>query len=49
MGKISKIRSILYTTAKILGDVDAVSKGKVVKRTRNRLLGKAASKILKKL
>lgn len=49
MGKISKVRSALYTAAKVLGDVDAVANGKVAKRAKNRLLGKAAGKLLKKL
>lgn len=40
MSKISKIRKVLYTTAKILGDVDAVSSGKVGRRVKNRVKGK---------
>jgi len=46
---ISKTRSILYTTARILGDVDAVKKGKAGKRAKNRILGKMTGKLLKKL
>lgn len=46
---ISKTRSALYKTARILGDVDAVKKGKVGKRVKNRLLGKLTGKLLKKL
>lgn len=46
---ISKTRSVLYKTARILGDVDAVKKGKVVKRTENRILGKLTGKLLKKI
>ena len=49
MGKISKTRSALYKTAKILGDVDAVKKGKVGKRVARRLAGKLAGKVLKKI
>lgn len=49
MGKISKIRSLLYTAARVLGDVDAVAKGKAGKRVKNRLLGKLSSKLLRKL
>lgn len=49
MSKISKIRSLLYTTAKVLGDVDAVRKGKVGKRVKKRVLGKIAGKLLGKL
>lgn len=46
---ISKTRSALYKTARILGDVDAVKKGKVGKRVKKRLLGKLTGKLLKKL
>lgn len=49
MGKISKLRSVLYTTAKVLGDVDAVKKGKVGKRVKKRVLGKIAGRLLGKL
>lgn len=45
--KISKIRSILYTTAKYLGDIDAVRKGRVKERLWNRLIGKITSRFLK--
>lgn len=46
---ISKTRSALYKTARILGDVDAVKKGIVGKRVKNRVLGKLTGKLLKKL
>lgn len=46
---ISKTRSALYKTARILGDVDAVKKGKVGKRVKNRVLGKLTGMLLKKL
>lgn len=49
MSKISKIRSLLYTTAKVLGDVDAVKKGKVGRRVKKRVLGKIAGRLLGKL
>ena len=49
MGKISKIRSAMYKSAKILGDVDAVRKGRVGKRIKNRILGRITGKILRKL
>lgn len=49
MGTISKLRSALYTTAKVLGDVDAVKKGKVGKRAKNRVLGKLTGRLLRKL
>ncbi len=46
---ISKTRSLLYKTARVLGDIDAVKKGKVGKRVKNRMLGKLTGKLLKKL
>lgn len=47
--KINKIRSLLYGTAKILGDVNAVKKGKVGKRIGRRITGKATGRLLGKL
>lgn len=44
---ISKIRSILYTIAKILGDVDAVRKGTIKQRIRNRIIGKFTGRMFK--
>ena len=41
---INKIRSLLYKTAKFLGDVNAVRKGKIKQRIKNRIVGKYASK-----
>jgi hypothetical protein len=49
MGLISLIRSILYGSAKALGDVDAVRKGRVGKRIKSRILGRIAGKILGRL
>jgi hypothetical protein len=49
MGLFSKARKILYNTAKALGDAEAIKKGKIGKRVKNRILGKIAGKILKKL
>jgi hypothetical protein len=42
-------RSYLYALAKLLGDVNAVRKGKTGKRLKRRVAGKAAGKILRKL
>jgi hypothetical protein len=42
--KISKIRFFLYTTAKMLGDVNAVQRNKVGMRVTNRLTGKVSSR-----
>lgn len=50
---ISKVRGVLYTAAKLLGDVQAVEKAfrtksgaPLVKRARNRVVGRAASRVL---
>ncbi len=42
-------RSLLYTLARLLGDVNAVKKGKVGTRVKRRVAGKAAGKFLRKL
>lgn len=41
---IGKIRSFLYTTAKILGDVNAVKRNKIGTRVTNRVTGKISSR-----
>ena len=46
---ISKIRGILYGTAKLLGDINAVNKGKVGQRIERRILGKIAGRIMGKI
>ena len=48
MGLLSKIRSVLYGSAKALGDVNAVAKGTIGKRIKNRILGKIAGRIIRK-
>lgn len=45
--KISKIRSVLYKSAKILGDVDAARKGRIWQRLYNRGIGKIFSRFFK--
>jgi hypothetical protein len=42
---ISKTRGNLYLVAKILGDLNAVLKGKVGSRLFNRLLGRSLGKL----
>lgn len=37
---INKVRSGLYTGGKVLGDVNAVQKGKILQRIARRLAGK---------
>lgn len=46
---LTKTRSALYKTARILGDIDAVKKGKIVRRTKNRYVGRLTGKLLRKL
>jgi hypothetical protein len=49
MGLFSKIRSGLYKTAKLMGDVSAVKNGKILQRVKNRLAGRLAGKLLGKI
>lgn len=46
---IGKIRRALYTGARVLGDVQAVSKGRTVKRAENRIIGRLVSRLLRRL
>lgn len=46
---INKTRGFLYSLARILGDVNAVKKGKVGKRIGRRVAGKATGKMMRKL
>ena len=43
------LRSSLYKVAKIMGDANAVKKGKVGKRVARRAAGKATGRTLRKL
>jgi len=43
---IGKTRSALYFMAKILGDVSAVTSGKILRRILRRMAGKAVSRSL---
>lgn len=47
--KINKVRSGLYTSAKVLGDVNAVEKGKVPQRIGRRLVGKLTGRFIGRL
>ncbi|WP_164474939.1 hypothetical protein [Indiicoccus explosivorum] len=47
--KLSKIRSVLYLSARILGDISAVKNGTIHKRVARRTLGKAAGRIIGKI
>jgi len=44
---INKIRSLLYGSAKFLGHINAVVKGKILRRIFRVFLGKQASKLMK--
>lgn len=46
---INKIRSLLYRIARILGDINAVSRGKVGRRIGRRAAGKVTSRWLSRL
>lgn len=46
---INKTRGFLYWLARLLGDVNAVQKGKVGKRVVRRVAGKATGRTLRKL
>lgn len=41
---INKVRSLLYKVAKILGDVNAIRRGKIKQRIKNRVVGRYAAK-----
>ena len=43
---ISSFRSFLYSLAKLLGDVNAVKKGKIGRRVKNRISGRLTGKLL---
>ena len=45
--RINKIRGSLYSTAKLLGDVQAVQRGKVSERIQRRIAGKITGRILR--
>jgi hypothetical protein len=47
--RISKLRSLLYASARSLGDVDAVLKGRIVQRILRRLAGKWSARLMGKL
>ena len=46
---INKIRSLLYGSAKILGDINAVKKGKIGERFGRRIVGKVTGRLMGKL
>jgi hypothetical protein len=46
---INKTRSMLYKTARVLGDVNALNRGKVGKRVARRVVGRATGRQLGRL
>lgn len=44
---IGKIRTVLYKLGKLLGDINAVKRGKVKQRIRNRIIGKFTGRLFK--
>ncbi|HVL98290.1 MAG TPA: hypothetical protein VM324_03255 [Egibacteraceae bacterium] len=46
---INKTRGLLYRLARILGDVNAVQKGKVGRRVTRRVAGRQTGRALRKL
>ena len=47
--EMAGFRGLLYTLAKLMGDYNAVKKGKVGKRVGRRVAGKATGKAMRKL
>lgn len=43
------LRSLLYRSARILGDINAVRRGRVARRVRNRVVGRMAGRLLRRL
>jgi len=46
---INKVRSLLYALARLLGDVNAIQKGKIATRIGRRLAGKITGRLLGRL
>lgn len=49
MSSVNKARGLLYWLARILGDVNAVQKGKVGKRLLRRVAGKGTGRLFGRL
>jgi len=43
------MRSLLYLIAKLLGDINAIRKGRVKQRVKRRIAGRLAGKLLRRL
>ena len=48
-GGIASLRNLLYMLARLLGDVNAIQKGKVMRRIGRRIAGKATGRALGRL
>lgn len=46
---LNEIRSVLYSSAKLLGDLNAIEKNKVPRRITRRIAGKITGRILGKI
>ena len=46
---LSKLRGLLYKTARIIGDVQAIRHGRIVKRIHNRIVGRLSGKLLRRI
>jgi hypothetical protein len=44
---VAQTRSVLYATARTLGDVRAIQTHRVGRRIRNRIIGRAVTKIMR--
>lgn len=49
MISINKIRNVLYKVARLLGDINAIRRGKIVQRIKRRIAGKIAGRALRKI
>jgi len=45
--KIYKIRNTLYKTSRLLGDYSAVKNGRVLRRAKNRIIGKYLGRLMR--
>jgi hypothetical protein len=46
---LSRVRNLVYRAARLLGDVNAIEKGRVVPRIERRVVGRFMGRILGKL
>lgn len=46
---MNTLRSFLYALAKLLGDINAIQKGKIGNRIERRIVGRATGRLLGKL